>query len=718
MKKLIFTLFVFTTLVLTAQISPNGNLTYHMSPEELARKHEIGKNRVITDPPPSPIMNIAEFQPMQGVVVRYPFGIPVSLIASMSNVVKVTTIISSSSQQTTVTNQYQSAGVNMDNIDFIIASTDSYWTRDYGPWFIIDGNNEFGIVDFVYNRPRPNDNLIPSVMANSLNINLYGMTMEHTGGNYMTDGYGISASTTLTIEENNMTVQQLQTMASDYLGIHTYHFIEDPLADYIEHIDCWGKFLAVDKVMIGQVAETDSRYQDYEDVANFFANTPTSWGYNYRVYRVYTPGNYSNTVPYTNSLILNDHVFVPQTGNQWDDEAITSYQEAMPGYTVVPVMQSNSTPWENTDALHCRTHEIADLGMLLIRHYPFYGEQIANLDYIINAEITAYSGQALVTDSILVYYRINDGEWQTLTMLQQCGTAWQAVISNVSEGSEVDYYIFAKDESGRREKHPYIGEYDPHTFTIPISDCQPPTDLLATPNDNSISLSWTASEGAVSYSIYRNSVFVTASTSTTWIDNNVQPNTEYCYMISAVCTNGNSNLTDPSCAIIIVETCNNPENLTTTTISSTIQLEWDAVDGAVSYSIYKDDILLNTVSSINYTDENVEPEVIYCYKVKAVCENNESDFSNESCASFVSINELSKSFKIFPNPSQGQLFIEGANIEKIAIYNIYGQFIESIIVNNAESTNINVTSYNNGIYVLQILISDGSKISKRVFIAK
>ena len=37
--------------------------------------------------------------------------------------------------------------------------------------------------------------------------------------------------------------------------------------------------------------------------------------------------------------------------------------------------------------------------------------------------------------------------------------AWQ-------NGDTVEYYLFAKDESGRVEKHPYIGAADPHLFTI------------------------------------------------------------------------------------------------------------------------------------------------------------------------------------------------------------------------------------------------------------
>ena len=88
-------------------------------------------------------------------------------------------------------NQYENANVNTDNCSFLIAPTDSYWTRDYGPWFVFNGNDEPGIVNFPYNRPRPNDNDIPIRVSEMLGIDLYGMNLIETGGNYMTEGMGI-----------------------------------------------------------------------------------------------------------------------------------------------------------------------------------------------------------------------------------------------------------------------------------------------------------------------------------------------------------------------------------------------------------------------------------------------------------------------------------------------------------------------------------------------
>ncbi|HNV62857.1 MAG TPA: agmatine deiminase family protein, partial [Candidatus Cloacimonas acidaminovorans] len=320
-----------------------------------------------TNPPVAPVRPIAEFEPASDVLIRYPLGIPVSLVVQLANTANVICIVSSS-QQSSAISTFTNAGVNMERVSFLNAATDSYWTRDYGPWFIFDGNGEYGVVDFIYNRPRPNDNLIPQVFANHFALNYYGMNLQQTGGNYMSDGINTAAQTTLVYTENGNNQTNVNTKMQQYLGITNYLVMTDPNNTYIEHIDCWAKFLAPDKVMIRSVPASHSQYNAIENAANYFATHNCAWGYPYRVYRVYTPSN----EPYTNSLILNKKVFVPIVGSSNDNSALQAYREAMPGYEVIGVSQISSAPWESTDALHCRTHEIPDKNMLNIVHTPWH----------------------------------------------------------------------------------------------------------------------------------------------------------------------------------------------------------------------------------------------------------------------------------------------------------------------------------------------------------
>jgi len=463
---------------------------YRLTAEEQLLMHTLPEKaqRQATTAPQGPVTAVAEFQPMEGVIVAYPLGIPVSLVDSLSQITQVKVLANNSSDISTATQRFTQQGVNMSNVTFWTVLHDSYWTRDYGPWFIIDGNDEVNIVDFTYNRPqRVNDDAAMGYIASNLGCTLYAMPIVHTGGNYMCNGYGMAASTQLVLDENPAeTATSIRQTFQEYLGIDNYLIIDDPMDDYIFHIDCWGKFLGVDKVLVAQVPTSDYRYADYEAAAAVFANTVSPWGNNFQVYRVFEPGTGWTATPYTNSLILNDHVFVPIAGSQYDDDAIEVYQQAMPGYTIVPVMQTYSAVWENTDALHCRTHEIADRGMLYIKHFPLLGMHEITEDPVLNAEIKALSGQPLVSDSIMVYYRINNGIWQNVNMSSVGGNNFEASLSGLQNADTVDYYIFAKDQSGRRECHPYIGAADPHRFIVngpdAIMETQSQPSILLYPN--------------------------------------------------------------------------------------------------------------------------------------------------------------------------------------------------------------------------------------------
>lgn len=155
-----------------------------------------------TAPPPGPVRPVAEFEPCSAVLIRYPLGIPVNLVSMLANEVEVICLVDNAYQQGRATDTFSAAGVNMDKVSFFVAPTDSYWTRDYSPWFIVDGNDDFAAVDFVYNRPRPADNQIPQLFAQNYSYPYYAMSLQQTGGNYMTDGISIAAQTTLVYNEN------------------------------------------------------------------------------------------------------------------------------------------------------------------------------------------------------------------------------------------------------------------------------------------------------------------------------------------------------------------------------------------------------------------------------------------------------------------------------------------------------------------------------------
>mgnify|MGYP000698097646 CR=1 FL=1 len=99
------------------------------TPKEWQNRDVIKQWGNRTDPPPGPVRNVAEYDPMQGVLIRYPFGISTSVIREMAEDVIVYCLVSSSSQNSAY-NSMNNADVNMDNVEFILGSTQTLTNID------------------------------------------------------------------------------------------------------------------------------------------------------------------------------------------------------------------------------------------------------------------------------------------------------------------------------------------------------------------------------------------------------------------------------------------------------------------------------------------------------------------------------------------------------------------------------------------------------------
>lgn len=465
------------------EIEGDRYLPIGLTPEEEGQLDLIGRDHRGTPPATGPVRNPGEFEPMTGVIVRYPWGNPLSLLCEYAEDVTLWVIVANSSEQTTAYNALSGAGCNMSHVSFVIGATNSIWTRDYGPWFIVDGNNDQGIVDHIYNRPRPLDDLIPGVIGTAWGIPVYGMDLETAGGNYMSDGRGVAMSSRLVIDENtSLTPAEIDSMVEAYLGIELYEKLPYIQTSGIHHIDCWAKFLSPGKILIRSVAPTHTDYARIEANVTYISTLMSSWGRPYEIVRVYTPNN----EPYTNSLILNDKVLVPMYGTSWDDDAIATYQAAMPGYEVLGFTGS----WLSDDAIHCRAMGVTDRYMLRIDHVPLFDSASTDNDYRVKALVSDMSETGLIADSLRVHWKTSSApSWSPVTMTAVAGTdSFYADIPPQDAGTEVFYYISAADNSGRREKHPYIGAPDPHSFEI-VVDTEAPV-VAHTPLTDQMASAW------------------------------------------------------------------------------------------------------------------------------------------------------------------------------------------------------------------------------------
>ena len=613
---------------------------------------------VETDPPAGEPRFVGEFEPMQGVMIRYPLGIPTSLVVDLSNNCMVYCIVSSS-YQSSAQSSFQSAGVNMSNVTFVNAPSDSYWVRDYGPWYIFEDRNP-AIVDNRYNRPRPNDDNMSQVFANFWNIPLYGMNLQHTGGNMMEDGRGHGVSDELVFNENGNNETNVRNKMRDYLGIDPYHVTIDPQGDYIAHVDCWGKYLAPDKILIAQLPASNSHAADYDAVANYFATTNCCWGYPYQVYRVPEPGGYT-LAPYTNSLILNHSVYVPMGDNaSYNQGAIAVYQEAMPGYNIVPVYNNDwSISWENTDALHCRTRGVMDFNMLFVDHREvLHGMQDWQPSYPVVSKFIAYSGQELKQDSLLVYYKINSSEYQVAHMTTTGNPdEYVGYITGYQSGDTISYYVFGADESGHRYTQPVFAELDPHQFFV--GDHQPVGELVITPD-------------------------------TLWLDDDQE-------QLFSIINETNEN--------VVVNYFDMKDG--TVMVGTDVELPYTlSPGGSIDFKVQY--VLLPTPPG----EKGYAVSEIFIYT--SLGELKEVVMVN---GELLSVTEVAAETKLYPNPTTGQFTVEGVNVSKVVVYNLVGQKVFETENGERRTENyIDATNWNKGIYLVNIISQDGAMETKKLVV--
>ena len=751
----IFTLLLLMAATVQAQEKKPDWMRWHYLSEEEMYDTSRGLNFVETDPPTGEPRFVAEFEPMQGVMIRYPLGIPTSLVAQLSNNCMVYCIVSSG-YQNQAQSSFQGAGVNMDNVTFVNAQTDSYWVRDYGPWYIFEDRNP-AIVDNIYNRPRPNDDNISGVFANYWNIPMYGMNLQHTGGNMMEDGRGHGVSDDLVFQENNYNEENVRNKMRDYLGIDPYHVTIDPQGDYIAHVDCWGKYLAPDKILIAQLPQSNPRYQYYEQVAEYFETTNCCWGYPYRVYRVQEPGGYT-LAPYTNSLILNKTVYVPMgTNNTYNQDAIAVYQEAMPGYEIVGV-NGGSAGWENTDALHCRTRGVMDFNMLFVDHRDvLHGEQEWQESIPVVSKFIAYSGANLKQDSLLIYYSIDGGTYQVAHMTATGNPdEYVGYITGYQGGSEIDYYVFGADESGHRYTQPVFADLDPHHFTMEAH--QPAGELVITPDtlwfeqmgqQRQFNIINETNEAVTiidvvpevpSFNLWENTFPYTlqaGETLTVTIDYQTAPgkDTYIPYEILVRTTLGDRIVmgmvlnTSLDSGFVIVgapvvefnDLGSSPQQVNMqnrffgsqipVTVLSVTENETDYLSfepqGTLPYTVEPADYFYLDV----YVNAMVKGYVVTSFTVHT--DQNDCTYGVTINENLLSVTELSSEAKLYPNPTTGQFTVEGANVAKVEVYNLVGQKVHEA---EGKTISTNAAEWHKGIYLVNIIEQSGAVVTKKLVV--
>ena len=315
--------------------------------------------------------------------------------------------------------------------------------------------------------------------AEQLNWDILDLPIYLTGGNFMTDGYGTGFSTKLMINENNMTEQIFSNIVNEYLSLNTYHILDNPNEESIQHIDCLAKLVSPEKIIIKQVPESSPEYDCIEEFADSFYEMNTFYDRPYEIHRLFCPeinGGSWETNPvaaYTNSLILNDKVLVPQYGLPEDNLAIQTYQSAMPGYEIIGFNDAIGDPWYSEDALHCRTMGVFDPNMMHISHKSIRSNEIMNNSSIeIIAEVIGYGSSSIESVFLNWKYSAEDGPYNQIELGDgaENGNLYTIQFPILNASSDINYFISALNFDGDMISHPNTGWHTFRTLDYLVGD--------------------------------------------------------------------------------------------------------------------------------------------------------------------------------------------------------------------------------------------------------
>ena len=478
MGKIIFCLIYFCLLILSGY-SQSTDLPHQLSAEELLMMtnylppHYLG---AFTDPPSYPVRTMAEWEELQGIMVTWTtFQYILSQIIDYAQEECQVYVVCSDSN--TVRNYLINRGIPIENIQFILANYNSIWIRDYGPWTIysIPGDT-LGIVDWIYNRPRPYDDLIPGVFANLIQAPLYATTnaphnLIHSGGNFMTDGQHTAFSSKLILQENpEKTEAQIDTIMKYFMGIQRYIKMDTLLYDVIHHIDMHMKLLNEETLLVGEYPPGVSDGPQIEANLNYIlTNFRTCYGRDFQVVRIPMPPDQSGHFPssngdyrtYTNSIIINRTVIVPTYQQTYDTTAFRIYRQAMPGYRIVGIDCNSIIPY--LGAIHCIVKEVGAYEPIHISHAPPLEVRDTLQSYPIITRIQTGTG---VHQADLYWSVDTTLGYVAIPMTAANHDTFVAEIPRQPGHHRIFYYISAQSNSGKTISRPLTAPRGFYTLNI------------------------------------------------------------------------------------------------------------------------------------------------------------------------------------------------------------------------------------------------------------
>lgn len=474
------------------EVLPKG---FSETEKEIISEFQFKSFNSVATPPGTPVRTAAEWEEVEYLVIRWTPGFQNILRQIVQVGVNECKVLIVTQNQTSVASYLSGFGIDLTNVSYLDVGSNSIWIRDYaGNTVYANDTGQRALVDWIYNRPRPLDDVIPSQHANLLGLPIYVTDsgtddLVNTGGNFMSDGLGQAFASELVLVENEAgnpygvtpkTETDVDNIMFNYMGIDNYIKMTALPYDGINHIDMHMKLLDEETILVSRyptgVADGPQIETNIQYVLN---NFQSAFGTPYDIEWIDAPPSISGLYPdnggyyrtYSNSLILNKSIIVPTYRPSVDGPALAKYEELMPGYNIVGIDVDNAV--ENlislSGAIHCITHTIGVADPLLIVHQPV-DEVNSGTTITIDAMLKHNSG---INNAKVFWRKEGTTSFNETAMVLVNGDDWSANLPATASTNNIDYYIWAESNSGKQLSRPIVapqGYWTTEVNTLSIED--------------------------------------------------------------------------------------------------------------------------------------------------------------------------------------------------------------------------------------------------------
>jgi fibronectin type 3 domain-containing protein len=156
-----------------------------------------------------------------------------------------------------------------------------------------------------------------------------------------------------------------------------------------------------------------------------------------------------------------------------------------------------------------------------------------------------------------------------------------------------------------------------------------------------------------------------------------------------------------------------PKNLSFYIHEGNVALQWKEASMAQSYKIYRNsELIAQGVTGNSFVDYDANASQTYHYLVTGCTDFIESSPSNEVYIDWTTgINEQTQNVSLYPNPTDGKVYIETEGLRMVRVFNLMGQEVMRQAVASDRYT-LDLSSQPQGCYFIEASTEQSSTITK------